>query len=63
MTKITKGQLCHYTYRQNDPATWAHEVGNSWRTTDDIADSWDRYGIQITNHIIKSTKHLKNICT
>ncbi|XP_071734698.1 alpha-galactosidase-like [Rutidosis leptorrhynchoides] len=26
---------------QNNPATWAHEVGNSWRTTDDIADSWD----------------------
>ncbi|XP_071734699.1 alpha-galactosidase-like [Rutidosis leptorrhynchoides] len=26
---------------QNDPATWAHKVGNSWRTTDDIKDNWD----------------------
>jgi len=25
---------------QEDPATWAPEVGNSWRTTGDIADSW-----------------------
>lgn len=24
----------------DDPATWAGEVGNSWRTTDDINDSW-----------------------
>lgn len=25
-----------------DPATWAASVGNSWRTTGDIADNWDR---------------------
>jgi len=25
----------------NDPATWAPPVGNSWRTTGDISDSWD----------------------
>ena len=25
----------------DDPATWAPEVGNSWRTTGDIRDSWD----------------------
>ncbi|KAJ8442677.1 hypothetical protein Cgig2_003721 [Carnegiea gigantea] len=24
----------------DDPALWAGEVGNSWRTTDDINDSW-----------------------
>ncbi|XP_028756540.1 alpha-galactosidase-like [Neltuma alba] len=24
-----------------DPATWASSVGNSWRTTGDIADNWD----------------------
>ncbi|KAH3764189.1 Melibiase family protein [Pelomyxa schiedti] len=24
-----------------DPATWAADVGNSWRTTGDISDSWD----------------------
>lgn len=26
----------------DDPALWAREVGNSWRTTDDINDSWAR---------------------
>ncbi|KAL2243800.1 UNVERIFIED_CONTAM: Alpha-galactosidase [Sesamum indicum] len=26
---------------QEDPATWAKSVGNSWRTTGDISDSWD----------------------
>ena len=25
----------------NDPATWAPKVGNSWRTTGDIQNSWD----------------------
>ncbi|WOK98900.1 alpha-galactosidase [Canna indica] len=25
----------------DDPATWAKSVGNSWRTTGDIFDSWD----------------------
>ena len=25
----------------DDPATWAPEVGNSWRTTQDISDNWD----------------------
>ncbi len=24
-----------------DPATWAPDVGNSWRTTGDISDKWD----------------------
>ncbi|GLJ14357.1 hypothetical protein SUGI_0231940 [Cryptomeria japonica] len=24
----------------DDPALWANNVGNSWRTTDDISDSW-----------------------
>ncbi|XP_061369452.1 alpha-galactosidase-like [Gastrolobium bilobum] len=24
-----------------DPGTWAKDVGNSWRTTDDIEDSWN----------------------
>ncbi|XP_068640210.1 alpha-galactosidase-like [Aristolochia californica] len=26
---------------QDDPATWASGVGNSWRTTGDISDSWE----------------------
>ncbi|KAG6741165.1 hypothetical protein POTOM_056654 [Populus tomentosa] len=26
---------------QEDPATWASNVGNSWRTTGDISDNWD----------------------
>jgi hypothetical protein len=30
-----------YRGRQN-PATWAGSMGNSWRTTDDIADNWGR---------------------
>lgn len=31
--------LCEWG--QDDPATWAPAVGNSWRTTDDIRDNWD----------------------
>ncbi|KAG6740151.1 hypothetical protein POTOM_057789 [Populus tomentosa] len=31
--------LCEWG--QEDPATWASNVGNSWRTTGDISDSWD----------------------
>ncbi|KAL8512333.1 hypothetical protein ACS0TY_018709 [Phlomoides rotata] len=27
----------------NDPALWAGKIGNSWRTTDDIIDSWERF--------------------
>ncbi|PWA59596.1 alpha-galactosidase 3 [Artemisia annua] len=26
---------------EDDPALWAGDVGNSWRTTDDIEDTWD----------------------
>ncbi|XP_078446533.1 alpha-galactosidase-like [Wolffia australiana] len=26
---------------QEDPATWAPEIGNSWRTTGDIKDKWE----------------------
>jgi hypothetical protein len=29
---------------RENPATWAGSMGNSWRTTDDIADNWGRYG-------------------
>jgi len=25
------------------PAKWGAKVGNSWRTTGDISDSWERY--------------------
>ncbi|KAL9225611.1 hypothetical protein vseg_001514 [Gypsophila vaccaria] len=32
--------LCEWG--QEDPATWAKGVGNSWRTTDDIQDNWNR---------------------
>lgn len=31
--------LCEWG--QEDPATWAPAVGNSWRTTDDIQDNWN----------------------
>ncbi|XVF24772.1 hypothetical protein REPUB_Repub13aG0156300 [Reevesia pubescens] len=27
---------------QEDPVTWASSIGNSWRTTTDIKDNWDR---------------------
>ena len=27
----------------DNPATWASKVGNSWRTTGDIGDNWNRY--------------------
>ncbi|KAM0861092.1 hypothetical protein ACQ4PT_046108 [Festuca glaucescens] len=30
--------LCEWG--QDDPALWAGKVGNSWRTTDDIEDTW-----------------------
>lgn len=30
---------------QEDPATWAPQVGNSWRTTGDISDNWNRYNL------------------
>ncbi len=26
---------------QEDPATWAASIGNSWRTTGDIQDNWE----------------------
>ncbi|KAL6583670.1 hypothetical protein OROMI_002959 [Orobanche minor] len=31
--------LCEWG--QEDPATWAKTIGNSWRTTGDISDNWD----------------------
>ncbi|XP_024544878.1 alpha-galactosidase [Selaginella moellendorffii] len=31
--------LCEWG--QDNPATWASNVGNSWRTTGDIADNWN----------------------
>jgi len=31
--------LCEWG--QNDPATWAPKVGNSWHTTGDIGDNWN----------------------
>ncbi|EEF36784.1 alpha-galactosidase [Ricinus communis] len=31
--------LCEWG--QEDPATWAPSIGNSWRTTGDISDNWE----------------------
>lgn len=31
--------LCEWG--QEDPATWANSIGNSWRTTGDIQDNWN----------------------
>ncbi|CAI0441905.1 unnamed protein product [Linum tenue] len=33
-----------------DPATWGPGVGNSWRTTGDIADNWERYPSHEVGH-------------
>ncbi|KAF2597754.1 hypothetical protein F2Q68_00007171, partial [Brassica cretica] len=33
--------LCEWG--QEDPATWAGDIGNSWRTTGDIQDNWKRF--------------------
>lgn len=27
----------------DDPATWAKDIANSWRTTYDIRDNWDSF--------------------
>ena len=34
----------------DDPALWARKVGNSWRTTDDINDTWARYNSVFISH-------------
>lgn len=39
----TTGRQIFYSlceWGQDDPALWAGKVGNSWRTTDDIQDTW-----------------------
>ena len=36
--------LYNYTWIEwgvDSPALWAADVGNSWRTADDISDNWD----------------------
>lgn len=32
----------------DDPALWASKIGNSWRTTDDIVDTWERFSTLLT---------------
>lgn len=34
---------CFHFRGINNPATWAPSVGNSWRTTGDITDTWQRW--------------------
>lgn len=46
----------------DDPALWAGSVGNSWRTTDDINDTWVRLEISIScipSVYIMSYYHIK----
>ena len=46
------GKLIFYSMCDGDydtPAEWATNVGNSWRTTPDIADNWDTMLIQTIN--------------
>ncbi|XP_009609462.1 alpha-galactosidase 3-like [Nicotiana tomentosiformis] len=36
----------------DEPAKWAGKIGNSWRTTDDINDTWARFYISTSYLII-----------
>ncbi|KAK4777140.1 hypothetical protein SAY86_005828 [Trapa natans] len=44
--------LCEWG--QEDPATWAPSIGNSWRTTGDIQDNWNRQDFHCTLYIMTS---------
>ncbi|KAL5197263.1 hypothetical protein ABZP36_000775 [Zizania latifolia] len=49
------GRQIFYSLRewgQDDPALWAGKVGNNWRTTDDIQDTWK----SMTDSADKNTK-------
>ncbi|KAL2938978.1 Alpha-galactosidase [Bienertia sinuspersici] len=42
---LNSGRQIYYSiceWGEEDPALWAPSIGNSWRTTDDIQDTWDR---------------------
>ncbi len=50
-------RLIHTEQGTDNPALWAGDVGNSWRTTQDISDNW----ISMLNNIDivrKSASHL-----
>ncbi|PON41249.1 Glycoside hydrolase [Parasponia andersonii] len=41
---LNSGRPIYYSlceWGQDDPATWAPKIGNSWRTTGDISDNWE----------------------
>ncbi|XXG60458.1 hypothetical protein AAC387_Pa04g2362 [Persea americana] len=41
---LNSGRLIFFSlceWGREDPATWAPTIGNSWRTTDDINDTWE----------------------
>ncbi|XP_056692283.1 alpha-galactosidase [Spinacia oleracea] len=41
---LTSGRQIYYSiceWGEEDPATWAPSIGNSWRTTVDIQDNWN----------------------
>ncbi|KAL3578435.1 hypothetical protein D5086_019939 [Populus alba] len=42
---------------QDNPATWAAGSGNSWRTTGDIKDTWDRQGEYLIYEIQSGNEH------
>lgn len=41
MTDIIRLYFCFHRGVE-DPALWAGKIGNSWRTTNDINDTWAR---------------------
>ncbi|KAK2982424.1 hypothetical protein RJ640_026267 [Escallonia rubra] len=54
----------------DDPALWAGKVGNSWRTTDDINDTWARSALHVLNYfnpvhtalVLSESPHAKTPC-
>ncbi len=44
----------------DNPALWAPNVGNSWRTTHDINDNWQSM-INIIDFVSKSVLYLSSI--
>ncbi|KAI3705294.1 hypothetical protein L1987_75529 [Smallanthus sonchifolius] len=50
--------LCEWG--QEDPATWANEVGNSWRTTGDISDNWNSLKTDADSLGVQGKKVKKN---
>ncbi|OMO89993.1 Glycoside hydrolase, clan GH-D [Corchorus olitorius] len=48
----------------DDPALWARGVGNSWRTTDDINDTWARIIFEMIDcHLLNDEGRTRLLCS